>query len=103
MRVCVYVVRCQHYKVLTLLVSHPGTAALEEKEILDRSSAAVTTGTKLDRRIDIQPAEDEDGKGECVLMSVCFSLIFFYFSFFFSLFSLSLSLIFIVLLIYIYQ
>ncbi|XP_042224163.1 SWI/SNF-related matrix-associated actin-dependent regulator of chromatin subfamily E member 1-like isoform X5 [Homarus americanus] len=37
-----------------------GTAATEEKEILDRSSSTVTTGTKLDRRIDIQPAEDED-------------------------------------------
>ncbi|XP_045602936.1 SWI/SNF-related matrix-associated actin-dependent regulator of chromatin subfamily E member 1 isoform X24 [Procambarus clarkii] len=37
-----------------------GTVATEEKEILDRSSSTTTPGTKLDRRIDIQPAEDED-------------------------------------------
>lgn len=40
---------------------------MEEKEILDRSSSTATAGTKLDRRIDIQPAEDEDGKGESTL------------------------------------
>ncbi|KAK8731457.1 hypothetical protein OTU49_007613, partial [Cherax quadricarinatus] len=37
-----------------------GSAATEEKEIIDRSSSTTTPGTKLDRRIDIQPAEDED-------------------------------------------
>ncbi|XP_042871477.1 tropomyosin-1, isoforms 33/34-like isoform X15 [Penaeus japonicus] len=37
-----------------------GTIATEEKEILDRSSSTATVGSKLDRRIDIQPAEDED-------------------------------------------
>nr|XP_027228691.1 vegetative cell wall protein gp1-like isoform X2 [Penaeus vannamei] len=37
-----------------------GTIATEEKEILDRSSSTTTVGSKLDRRIDIQPAEDED-------------------------------------------
>ncbi|XP_071535512.1 SWI/SNF-related matrix-associated actin-dependent regulator of chromatin subfamily E member 1-like isoform X4 [Panulirus ornatus] len=37
-----------------------GSVATEEKEILDRSSSTTTAGTKLDRRIDIQPAEDED-------------------------------------------
>ncbi|XP_069195515.1 SWI/SNF-related matrix-associated actin-dependent regulator of chromatin subfamily E member 1 isoform X23 [Procambarus clarkii] len=40
--------------------SKAGTVATEEKEILDRSSSTTTPGTKLDRRIDIQPAEDED-------------------------------------------
>ncbi|MCL4122638.1 UNVERIFIED_CONTAM: hypothetical protein GTU68_005908, partial [Idotea baltica] len=35
-------------------------AASEEKEVLDRSSGGTTLNTKLDRRIDIQPAEDED-------------------------------------------
>ncbi|XP_068249674.1 ataxin-2-like protein isoform X3 [Palaemon carinicauda] len=40
---------------------HPaGTAAVEEKEVLDRSASSAAVGTKLDRRIDIQPAEDED-------------------------------------------
>ncbi|KAK7074115.1 high mobility group, partial [Halocaridina rubra] len=37
-----------------------GTAAVEEKEVLDRSSSSTAVSTKLDRRIDIQPAEDED-------------------------------------------
>ncbi|KAK8731461.1 hypothetical protein OTU49_007613, partial [Cherax quadricarinatus] len=40
--------------------SKAGSAATEEKEIIDRSSSTTTPGTKLDRRIDIQPAEDED-------------------------------------------
>ncbi|XP_045602923.1 SWI/SNF-related matrix-associated actin-dependent regulator of chromatin subfamily E member 1 isoform X7 [Procambarus clarkii] len=43
-----------------LAAKSKGTVATEEKEILDRSSSTTTPGTKLDRRIDIQPAEDED-------------------------------------------
>ncbi|KAK3878459.1 hypothetical protein Pcinc_016906 [Petrolisthes cinctipes] len=37
-----------------------GAVAPEEKEVVDRTAAATTT--KLDRRIDIQPAEDEEGQ-----------------------------------------
>lgn len=36
--------------------------ATEDKDPIDRSSgSAITISSKLDRRIDIQPAEDENG------------------------------------------